>query len=520
MRTALRVRRPRAQVAELRTIPAPIGGWNARDPLAAMPKMDAVRLENWYPRATDCILRGGSSNHVTGIPARTKTLAVYSALDGSEEMYAATDAEIYDATAAGAVGASVSTITNGRFQWVNYGDGGTQYLIMVNGVDKPRYYNGATWIAVDAASSPALSGLTTTTIVHVNVHKERLYFIPVDSLSFWYLAAGAVGGALTEFPLESYCKKGGYLMAMGTWTIDGGAGIDDLAVFISSQGEVVVFSGNNPGSASAWSLVGIYQVGKPLGRRCLQKVAGDLVLITETGVLPLSRALQSSAIDKTVALSDRIVEAFQQAALSYGDAFGWEVTVYPREAALLVNVPTTEDSVSQQYVMNLLTRRWCKFTGWNASCFAVMGGELYYGDDTAVVKAWTGTDDKGTNIASDGKHAFYDMGAPDALKRLVGLRMKLIAETASLNFLIGADVDYTDRRLSGTATYSAPSGSAWGVGRWGSAVWAGAGDIRQEWQSAEVYEGHVFAGKIKLDSMGDAVRWVATDYLFERGAVI
>jgi hypothetical protein len=48
--------------------------------------------------------------------------------------------------------------------------------------------------------------LTTTSIVNVFASKGRLYFIEKNSLSFWYLAAGVVGGALTEFPLDTLSK--------------------------------------------------------------------------------------------------------------------------------------------------------------------------------------------------------------------------------------------------------------------------------------------------------------------------
>ncbi len=43
----------------------------------------------------------------------------------------------------------------------------------MNGVDKPRYYDNAAWVAVDNASVPAITGVTTTKLVHVNVFKNR-----------------------------------------------------------------------------------------------------------------------------------------------------------------------------------------------------------------------------------------------------------------------------------------------------------------------------------------------------------
>lgn len=48
-------------------IPAPVGGWNARDALDAMPPTDAVKLVNWIPRAGYVQSRGGFSIHASGL---------------------------------------------------------------------------------------------------------------------------------------------------------------------------------------------------------------------------------------------------------------------------------------------------------------------------------------------------------------------------------------------------------------------------------------------------------------------
>ena len=45
--------------AQTASIPSPIGGWNARDSLAAMAPTDAVQLVNWFPTPTDVTMRRG-----------------------------------------------------------------------------------------------------------------------------------------------------------------------------------------------------------------------------------------------------------------------------------------------------------------------------------------------------------------------------------------------------------------------------------------------------------------------------
>ena len=49
------------------SLPAPVGGWNARDALANMAPTDAVTLDNLFPGVSSVMLRGGYIRHATGI---------------------------------------------------------------------------------------------------------------------------------------------------------------------------------------------------------------------------------------------------------------------------------------------------------------------------------------------------------------------------------------------------------------------------------------------------------------------
>ena len=50
---------PKKFSATTTSVPAPIGGWNARDSLANMNPMDAIQLVNFYPTPTDVTMRKG-----------------------------------------------------------------------------------------------------------------------------------------------------------------------------------------------------------------------------------------------------------------------------------------------------------------------------------------------------------------------------------------------------------------------------------------------------------------------------
>jgi len=513
-------RSPSKQISQIVSQQAPTGGWNARDSLADMKPGDAIRMINWYPRTTDIVIRGGQADHATGITGTTKTLSVYNGASGTNKMFAATNSGIYDASSAGAVAASVATSTNGYWQDTNFGDGTTNWLIMVNGTDKPNYYSGSAWTAVDAVSTPALTGLTTTSIIGVFQNKGRLYFLEKNSLSTWYLAAGAAGGALTEFDLSSIAHRGGYLLAGGTWSVDSGDGPDDRAVFVTSEGEVIVYSGTNPSAAATWSLVGVYYIGEPMGRRCLFKHGGDLVIITQNGAYPLSAVLQSVTIDRKLAITNKIELAFNEAANLYSANVGWEVMFYPAQSAMLFNIPTVEGSQAEQYILNTSSPKkpWCRFNSWNATCFALFNGELYYGVEGAVQKAWTGTSDDGENIISDMKESFQIYGNSD--QKRATLYRPILSVNGSISYLTGIDVDFKDTNIIGEATYSVTSGALWDVSNWDEAYWAASLEIVRQWSSPQENVGTWFAGKLKIATNALEVHMLASDICFETGGGI
>jgi len=519
MRTPLRSKGPRTQTSNVQSIQAPLGGWNAKNSIAAMPEGDAIKLINFFPTTVDCVLRGGNSAHSTGITGTTESLPVYNAEDGSSEMFACTSTDVYNASAAGAATAESLTVTNGKWQTINFGDGTNHYLIMVNGVDAPYYYNGTTWTLITGVSSPALTGPTLTGLINVTSYNGRLFFIEKDTLSFWYLAAGAAGGALTEFKLDSFAKRGGYLMWAATWTFDGGDGQDDYIVFMTSQGEVIVYRGTDPSTAANWVKIGTYYLGKPLGRRSFVQFGGDLIALTQNGAYPLSKSLQSASINESVALTDKIEKAFNEAALIYGTNFGWDCTLYPLKSALLFNVPFAEGGQHKQYVMNTITGSWCEFDNWDGECFAVYKDDLYFGASTVVQKAWNGTSDNGDEIIAIGKTAFNYFGMQSQQKKM-NLFRPMLQVNGSINFLTGFDMDYEDKEISGVSSFSATGSSTWDVSQWDVGLWSSGLKTVRKWVSPSSDIGYCVSGGLKINTDSLEVHWVACDYVFETGGVI
>ena len=172
IRRALLIQKQQAQSASL---PAPVGGWNARDALGEMKPEEAVELINFFPRTTTVQLRFGYSNQSTGFSGQCETLMAYeggatSRLIGVTREVA--DSRIYNMTSVGAVGAAMLTgLTNARWQHVNIATSGGNYLICANGADDVRSFDGTTW------ASPSITGVTSANLIHFNLHKNRRWVI-------------------------------------------------------------------------------------------------------------------------------------------------------------------------------------------------------------------------------------------------------------------------------------------------------------------------------------------------------
>ncbi len=84
-----------------------------------------------------------------------------------------------------------------------------------------------------------------------------------DSLRVWFLEPFAIQGTANLLDLGPIFDKGGAILCQSTWTLDGGSGADDLAVWVTTQGQVAVYQGLDPSDANNWALVGIPCVGVP-----------------------------------------------------------------------------------------------------------------------------------------------------------------------------------------------------------------------------------------------------------------
>ena len=507
---------PRQQAAQTVTVAAPIGGWNARDALGAMDALDAVTLQNFWPGTNSVILRNGYTKHATGLPAEVQTLMAYSS-GTSNKLFAVSDGKIYDATNTGAVGAAaVSGLTNSKFQYVNITTPAASYLMAVNGADKLRTFDGTNWHTDGDGSPYDISNIDTATVANITLFKNRIWLTTNDTLKVWYLPVNSIGGAAVALDMTSIFQLGGYIMAGMTWTLDAGYGVDDYLVFITSNGEALVWRLTDPTTPTGISQIGLYKIGAPIGRRCYTKFGGDLLVITQDGVVPMSGSLQSSRLDPRVSITNKIQYAMSSAISTYGANFGWQLLYYPKENQLILNVPISEGT-QQQYVMNNITKSWCNFTGWAANCWELHIDDPYFGGDGYVAKAWNGNTDDTSNIDGFSLQSFQSYGT--ALQKQCKMIRYHLQTNGTPSIFGNVNVDYNLADESAQLNFSTSVYGLWNSGLWDSAIW-GAGLVPSaDWQGATNI-GYTFAPLIKTATQGIQLQWVATDLVFEGGGVL
>lgn len=510
---------PRAMVqgtaAQVQSLPAPVGGWNARDSIANMEPTDAVTLINMFPTVSSLTMRGGYTKHATGLDGKVQTLMVYN--DGNNtEMFAVTSAgKIYDVTAGGAVGAPVVTgLTNGIWEYINITTAGGSFLMAVNGEDSALLYDGATW------TNPAITGVTSANLSNITLFKNRIWFVEQYTLKAWYLPTSSIAGAAQYLDMSSIAKYGGHLVDLDTWTLDAGYGVDDNLAFITSIGETIVYRGTDPASAATWSLIGVWKLGSPVGTRPMLKWGGDLLILTYDGLMPLAASLQSSRLDPRVALSDKIQGAITAATIQYGGnhaSVGWQVVYTAKNNAVWINVPVA-DGQQQQYVMNTITKSWAQFIGWAAYCWEIYQDDPYFGSDGYVGKAWDDNyTDYTSNITTQTLQAFNYFGSRGVKKYFTRARPSLFTNGDPV-ISVGMNIDFDTSDTTAPVTFT---GSAYGVwdavtSTWDTAIWGADLAVQNTWLGITGI-GYCGGLQVKTASSGLQIQWASTDVVYQTG---
>lgn len=494
------------------TLLPPIGGYAPAVSLMGMPRTNAVFLDNWFAEPDGLTLRDGHVNWITAIPKQCDRLHNYTPSTGVEKLFGTTADGVYDFTTAGVCGAVVIALTNGKTFSVQLSTGAGNYLQMVNGTDTLKQFDGTTWSSV-----ATLGGVGTAIFSYNEVYRQRIFLVEKFSTNIDYLPPNSISGTLTQYPLSALFKKGGYIVALATWTLDGGVGPEDNFCIMTSKGEIAVYIGNDP---ATWSLRGVYQSALPMGDQPMYKYGGDILILTETGIIPMSSMIQSASIDRVTTVSTLIRPYLVSAAQQFAAGQGWQIISNPVKPFLMVNIPNSNLAVRQQAVMQAQTGAWSTFSSYNAIHWARKGTDLYYSASDGSANLWTvqhviGNVDNGANIVATMLQAYSQMGY--ALNKKIELVKAYFKATGQFTYNMGiasdfqATVEQTQLSISqGLST------ALWGTALWGQAQWVGGPTIIDDWQEVPDEYTNWKALYLQIISKVGIVRYLGADMLYKR----
>ena len=473
-------REKRTQQAQTKPhfFPAPIRGLIMNENLAVVRPGAATVLDNWICTTTGIRARGGTVKVAT-VGDEVESLFTYKS-GGVEKLFAATETDIYDITSLGdpdtVPTADVSSQTAGYYSTQQFGTAGGDFLVCVNGADDMQLFDGSSWTTINSGSSPAITGVGTDDLSQVWSYASRLFFVESGTMSAWYLPVDSIAGAASEFSLAGVFQKGGALLFGATWSLDSGSGLDDKWVVVSTEGEVAVYEGTNPGSSTTWSLVGVYQIAEPIGINATMKAGGDLLIATKAGIVPISSALTKDlAALADVAVSAPIATAWS-ARLSEYD-LPWEIVKWPDRSIMLVSMANSIKD-SETFVCNTKTGAWSRFTNIGARCMAYFNGYVYAGGNDGYIKVLeTGGSDMGTPYTAVYVGAFESLDGIGMEKTVLMIRPKFLSAhpiTAHpITWKATVRVDYSDDALTAPASIDDFGSSFWDVAEWDVDLWDG-----------------------------------------------
>ena len=479
MRKAHVTKAPRGMpVSRETTLNAPVGGLNTSKARTNSDPSTALELINWVPDVDHLRIRSGHASHATGMTGEIETLMAWRGMTSSK-VKACVDEKIYDVTSNGAVGAAEkSSLTNNYWSWVNYSTSGASYLVCANGADAVSAYDGTTW------TTPTLTGVTSADMIYVTTFKTRLWFVEKNSTSAWLLPVDVITGTVSEFDVGTQFRRGGNLVAISSWSFDSGEGPNDYVVFLSSEGDAIVYAMTDPSDATSISLKGRYYVGKPLGSRPFFTVGGELLVMTYGGIIPMSAAISTDkALLEEASISAPIRRDWADFTAAYGANAGWTLETHPETNLLIANVPVSPGATYTQVVFNIQTGAPAFWEGINGNSWLENDGTLFVGGTSGVVfTAETGSADNGEAIVASVLPAFNYFGYRGRTKQIKMVK-PIIESNLDITAEVGIAVDYGDNPSVSTSQNAQSGGFTWDVSLWdGTDTWIGT-SISKKWRT-------------------------------------
>lgn len=471
-------------------VPAPTGGVNRTDSLVNMAANDAIFMYNMVGSEFGTRVRSGYTEFANNVSTEARTIIPFTAsVAANDRLFAAANNGIYDVSSGGVIGAAVIAFglindDSGFGIWTNYTNSAGNFSLLTDESNGYHVYTETTglWTKIAMGAGPTqIAGVDPSNFAGLVIFKSRIWFVEKNSARAWYLPADAIYGTATAFNFGNKFKHGGTLAALFNWTIDGGEGVNDYLVAISTGGDVVVYLGDDPASATTFTQKGVWYIGPPpTGRRIAGSFGGELYLLSQYGLIPMSKLISGSLVQlQDVNFAAKVSPLITTEMLQSREMHGWEVKLVPTENLLLISSPKRSGVPYQQFAYSLNTPGWAVYRDLPYLNGELWHGVFYFADETGRILIHQGNLDN-VNIAGTTFSLinwsllmpFFGYGADGYYHRIQFIRAIFLAAQAP-SYSTEARYDYDlDEALAPPAA-SVVSGALWDAAIWDLSLWTG-----------------------------------------------
>jgi len=396
----------------------------------------------------------------------------------------------------------------GEWSWVNFNTPTSAYLLCVlHGKGYYQYTPATGWMKVPTNPGPGAPATRevqfefptgtfhdASTMLFVFSFKGRVWFLQAGSGLAFFLPLNSVYGKAGVIDLGQFLAHGGGLAYAINWTYDSGAGIDDRLIFVGNNGDMVIYEGTDPASATAWKQVGTWYVGRiPKGRRGYDQYAGDVVIITEYGVLSISDLVsgritsmqgQSSVAPKTNPSIARAVST------TINEKY-WQIVNYPTEELLVLVSPirTLDNGQRYSWCMSHFNRSWTTLTIMEPYCAVLHDGQFIFSNRSGkVYQGFFGFEDgasydetiTGNEVTGQFQTGFHDYGTPNANKR--AQRVRILGRSDGMpTYLLRLVPEYSFDDMPNPGAAALTGSALWDVALWDDALWKSRSATWKKW---------------------------------------
>jgi hypothetical protein len=410
-----------AQNLQAMVLPAPTRGLILNENWSYMKPGGAMVCDNWAPTRRGVKLRGGCQRYsdlhaldatVPPVPSplRAPVISTFEYQSGNtQRMFAGQVTKLFDVTSPTPVLVK-SGQTSGNYVAAQLANLSGEHMLVANETgDYLLHYDGIAWTTYNASQittnpsiTPPPSCATGHNLIYVWKYRSRYFFIEGGTMNAWYLPVNAISGQLNLIPLAGACTKGGRLMWGATWSLDAGDGIDEKCVFGTDQGELLIFTGTDPSNAANWRQEGRYAAGAPMGMNAHSAMGGDLLLMTVEGIVPISAVITKDAGQLDLNMLTVAIKPMWRDEVNLKRSWAWTMKRWDEYGGIFVTWPGGTPGNRYCAVINSATGAWCRFVGYDATCFARIRGDMFFGNQDGIVMQAdrTGNDDGQPYVAT------------------------------------------------------------------------------------------------------------------------